>query len=219
MVMGIRGCLYESGGRHAGACVRLDALTLDELALIDDHPLVRACVRATSLVAQAYLNEMQAGLGGAGSAPHRGARDPRRRGRRGPPLEEHSGGSMQPGVPSGRGLLAAHRAAVLELRAADGAADTDERLHGEHAAASSRADAEGMSDMMPAGAAATEEGGGSGLSDEPRAARQRSGGLPTEMLASPARRAAAQPAQAVAHPVSGSRRSASPCVRRRLRLE
>ena len=196
--------------------MRLDALTLDELALIDNHPLVRACMRATSLVARAYLNEMQAGLGGAGSAPHR--RDPRRRGRRVPPLEEHSGGGMQSDVPSGRGLPAAHRAAVLELRAADGAANTEEGLHGEHAAAGSMADA-GMSDAMFAGAARSGDGSGPGLSEEPLAARQRSGGLPTEMLASPARRAAVQPARAAAHAEGRSQRSASPCVRRRLRLE
>ena len=215
MVRGIGSYLYECERRRAGACVRLDALTLDELALIDDHPLVRACMRATSLAARAYLNEMQAGLGGAGSAPHRGAQ----RCRRGPPLEEHSGGNMQSGVPSGRGLLAAHRAAVLEVHAADGVASMDERLHGEHAAASSTADAEGMSHATPAGAATTEDGGGPGLSEEPRAAQQRSGGLPTEMLASPARRAAPHPVQAVAHPEGRSQRSASPCVRRRLRLE
>ena len=206
-----------TGHSHAGACVRLDALTLDELALIDDHPLVRACMRATSLVARAYLNEMQAGLGGAGSAPHR--RDPRRRGRRVPPLEEHSGGSLQSGVPSGRGLLAAHRAAVLELRAADGAANTEEALHGEHAAARGIADAVGMSDTTPAGAAKSEDGSVPALSEAPLAARQSSGGLPAEMLASPARRAAVQPAQAAAHAEGRSQRSTSPCVRRRLRLE
>lgn len=218
LVRGVRGRLYECGTLHAGACVRLDALTLDELALIDDHPLVRACMRATSLVARAYLNEMQAGLCGAGSAPHQ-RRDPRRRGRRGPPLEEHSGSSMQSDVPSGRGLLAAHRAAVLELRAADGGANTQDRLCGDHAAARGMADAEGMADAMPAGAARTEDGGGPGLSEEPLAARRRCGSLPTEMLASPARRLAVQPAQPAAHPEGRSQRSTSPCVRRRLRLE
>ena len=203
--------------------MRLDSLTLDELTLIDDHPLVRACMRATSLVARAYLSEMQAGSGGACSALHSGpSRGP---GRRGPPLERSSSGSAQPDVHSGPGLLGAHHATAGSAdrggRAAAGAAPTEQALHGERATAGSMTDAK-MTDATsdgPACAASAAHGSGPGLSEAPSAVQQRSGGLPTEMLASPQRRAAVQPVQAAAPCERSSQRSASAGVRRRLQLK